>query len=265
MNVIARFAAPQVSRAARERPGPDYRHGRRRLVYLLVAAGVTGALIGSPAVAAAAAAPAAGAQAARSPGLATTIRPGLFEGVSCAGAAACTAVGETPAEASLVERWNGLAWAGQTTPTGGPLVAVSCPSKTACTALGMTAGALAWNGTRWARQSVPIPQANGSRLAAVSCTAATACTAVGWYDTPDELAQLLWVGRWNGTAWASQAAPSPPTTAKRVVHVRDGLHRGRGPLQSDRQPAHPVRAVERHRLGHPAHLTAGFTPLARLP
>lgn len=143
-----------------------------------------GALIGSPAVAAAAVAPAAGAQAARSPGLATTIRPGLFEGVSCARAAACTAVGETPAEASLVERWNGLAWAGQTTPTGGPLVAVSCPSKTACTALGMTAGALAWNGTRWARQSVPIPQANGSRLSAVSCTAATACTAVGWYDTP---------------------------------------------------------------------------------
>jgi hypothetical protein len=53
------------------------------------------------------------------------------------------------------------------------VVAVFCPGATACTALGSSPGALAWNGTTWVSQRVPIPTANGSGLTGVSCTSAT--------------------------------------------------------------------------------------------
>ena len=170
--------------------------------------GVAGA--GVAPVAAAATAVPAGTQ----PAPAAAIRPGFLEAVSCPGATTCTAVGEHPQETSLAERWGGTKWALQRTPSGGPLNAVSCPSATACTALGGSPEALAWNGTTWASQRVPIPTANGSGLTGVSCTSPTACTAVGYYYTANEMEQLLWVGRWNGTKWTSQAAPSPPTSAE---------------------------------------------------
>ena len=169
--------------------------------------GVAG--VGVAPAAAAAAAVSAGAQ----PAAAAAIRPGFLEAVSCPGATACTAVGEHPQETSLAERWGGTKWALQRTPSGGSLDAVSCSSATACTALGGSLGALAWNGTTWASQRVPIPSAVASGLTGVSCTSATACTAVGWYETSDEMERLVWVDRWNGRKWTSQAAPSPPTSA----------------------------------------------------
>ena len=169
--------------------------------------GVAGAGV-APAAAAAAAVPARA-----QPAPAAAIHAGILEAVSCPGATACTAVGEHPQQTSLAERWGGTKWALQRTPSSGPLDAVSCPTATACTALTLNHGALAWNGTTWASQRVPIPSANGSGLTGVSCTSATACTAVGFYYTPDEMEQLVWVGRWNGRTWTSQPAPSPPTSA----------------------------------------------------
>lgn len=180
----------------------------------LIVAFVRGAAVAAVAVAGAGVAPAAAAVPPETQPVATAaITPGLLVAVSCPSATACTAVGEHPQQTSLAERWNGATWALQRTPSGAPLNAVSCPSATACTALGGSLGALAWNGATWVSQSVPIPRANGSGLNGVSCTSATACTAVGFYYTPDEMEQLVWVDRWNGRKWTSQAAPSPPTSA----------------------------------------------------
>jgi len=178
-----------------------------RGVAVAAVAGVAGA--GVALAAAAAAAVPAGAQ----PAPAAAIRAGFLEAVSCAGATACTAVGEHPQETSLAERWDGTKWARQRTPSGGPLDAVSCSSATACTALGGSLGALAWNGTIWASQRVPIPSGNGSGLTGVSCTSARACTAVGFAVKSDGT-QVALADRWDGTAWALQhvANPSDGTT-----------------------------------------------------
>lgn len=95
----------------------------------------------------------------------------------------------------LAERWNGSAWAIQSTPglTGGQsyanlLEGVSCTSATACTAVGYSAGpvpvtlAMRWNGTSWTLQPTADPtdaQSSDRQLEGVSCLSATACRAVG--------------------------------------------------------------------------------------
>ena len=119
-----------------------------------------------------------------------------LSGVSCT-ATACTAVGSytdsTGTQLTLAERWNGTAWAVQTTPepsgaTAGELSGVSCTSATACTAVGDYTNstgiqltlAEGWNGTTWAVQSTPNPYTvTGDVLEGVSCTSASVCTAVG--------------------------------------------------------------------------------------
>ena len=69
----------------------------------------------------------------------------ILNGVSCASASACTAVGGPPqpatSGATLAEGWNGTKWSIQHTPnpTGGSLIiqnGVSCTSASACTAVG---------------------------------------------------------------------------------------------------------------------------------
>jgi hypothetical protein len=68
----------------------------------------------------------------------------FLNGVSCASAANCTAVGDyyrTAAgpQVTLVERWNGTAWRIEPSPgtgRGSTLDSVSCPSATSCTAVG---------------------------------------------------------------------------------------------------------------------------------
>jgi hypothetical protein len=113
----------------------------------------------------------------------------VLSAVSCTSTAACTAVGYyydnpedgTPA-VTLVEAWNGKAWAITPTPnpTGASLSAVSCTSATACAAIGRgPRGTLAeiWNGKRWTIERLPKP--NRASLFGVSCASATACIAVG--------------------------------------------------------------------------------------
>jgi hypothetical protein len=147
-------------------------------------------------------------------------------GVSCTSASACTAVGDkvTSALASvtLAERWNGTAWAVQSTPNPSGAMAsylngVSCISASACTAVGHYVGSAGfsvtlaerWNGTAWAIQSTPNPiGATASFLDGVSCTSASACTASGYYLTSAGAYQAL-AENWNGTAWAIQSTPNP--------------------------------------------------------
>src|SRR6266702_3271869 len=116
----------------------------------------------------------------------------FLNGVSCASAANCTAVGGYYRTASgpqpaLIERWNGMAWRVEPSPgigRGSTLDSVSCPSATSCTAVrSRTASgpqpALIerWNGMAWRVEPSP-GIGRGSTLDSVSCPSATSCTAV---------------------------------------------------------------------------------------
>ena len=91
-----------------------------------------------------------------------------FNGVSCASATACTAIG-----GSYGQRWNGRRWilqriAKPARASGFNLSAVSCSSARHCTAVGsknMTVSEVSdvltvaerWNGHTWTLQATPSP------------------------------------------------------------------------------------------------------------
>jgi hypothetical protein len=150
-----------------------------------------------------------------------------LSGVSCSGPNACTAVGSYkpfPSESeTLAERWNGTAWAIQSTPnptsgTQPSLSAVSCGALTACTAVGddydgsetgnTVPLALAWNGSAWSLESTPEPSGSANdQLLGVSCAAASACTSVGGYDDITNRGVTL-AEAWSGTSWTVQPTPN---------------------------------------------------------
>lgn len=154
---------------------------------------------------------------------------GLLNGVSCASATACTAVGSSQGSGGttrpLVERWNGTSWAIQSAPnpggtSGSRLLAVSCPSTSSCMTVGFnheveeeTTLAERWNGTEW--QVLSTLELGGvqptNRLEAVSCNSPSACTAVGGhlakFGTEFHFGPLA--ERWNGSAWSLQTVPEP--------------------------------------------------------
>ncbi len=151
----------------------------------------------------------------------------VLTGVSCSGQDACTAVGSYkpfPSESeTLAERWNGTAWAVQSTPnpTGGTepsLSAVSCGAPTACTAVGDyydSSGtgntvplALVWNATAWSIQPTPEPsRSSNDQLLGVSCGAAAPCTSVGGYSGITN-SEVTLAEAWTGTSWTVQPTPN---------------------------------------------------------
>jgi len=174
----------------------------------------------------------------------TNARPRSFSalnGVSCASATSCMAVGYSQTAAArfqfgppktLVQRWNGKTWSIVASPnpgtTNSELAAISCPSATSCIAVGQFTNASdrdsafktlveRWNGTAWSQVASPNSAgATVSQPAGVSCTAPTGCVAVGHYTTSTDpravdagpfktLAQ-----KWNGAAWSIVAGPTPP-------------------------------------------------------
>jgi hypothetical protein len=146
--------------------------------------------------------------------------------VSCSGPDACTAVGAydkfSTVSATLAERWDGTAWAVQSTPnpangTQPALSGVSCPAPAACTAVGydydasaaLVALALGWNGATWTIQPVPTPSGSANdELLGVSCTAASSCTSVGSGSDSAGTGGTLAVGL-TGTSWTVQPTPNP--------------------------------------------------------
>ncbi len=137
-----------------------------------------------------------------------------FSAVSCPATTSCEAVGSYYTNiqsngTTLAEKWNGTAWAIQSTPTltgGGGFDGVSCPSASLCIAVGniVTSGAnLAeeWNGSAWSKQTIP---AGSDTLSSVSCPSATYCVAVGatYMDKPYALI-------WNGSKWSAVSVPAP--------------------------------------------------------
>jgi hypothetical protein len=154
----------------------------------------------------------------------TKAKKSALEGVSCASAGACTAVGvyenSSGTSVPLAESWNGEKWSIQEppAPTGAKesgLFDVSCTSSSACVAVGAYANsagtyltlAEGWNGTSWSIEETPPPTgAKFSQLAGVSCTTASACTAAGEYQ--NSTGTVLTVAEvYNGEKWAIQETP----------------------------------------------------------
>ena len=144
-----------------------------------------------------------------------------FDGVSCASAKVCSAVGSDLAgetvEVTLGEGWNGKSWSIQATPnpTGAQengLLSVSCTSAAACTVVGQGGSdglAERWNGSSWSIQPSPDPSGSeDTELSGVSCTSASACIAVGFsYITSS--GEVTLAEAWNGTSWSIQPTPNP--------------------------------------------------------
>jgi hypothetical protein len=143
-----------------------------------------------------------------------------LEGVSCASASACMAVGlsvnSTGGLVPYAALWNGSVWTAQNLnpPEGGnvALEGVSCPAAEYCVAVGYkvvgsvwAAVTETWNGTTWSPVSAEAPPGGGSfRFFGVSCASSTSCMAVGNYAASKGEASLT--ERWNGEKWSFQAA-----------------------------------------------------------
>jgi subtilisin family serine protease len=150
-----------------------------------------------------------------------------LSGVSCASATLCLAAGTDKLKAKpRAELWNGSAWSNMswasTQATGATDIA--CGSTTTCMVVGGTEiGAseervMAWSfkeeGGNWLKPGKTLPVPSGASrliLRSVSCSSATACTAVGSYYLATEKVFKPLVERWDGTSWALQTAPNPPS------------------------------------------------------
>jgi hypothetical protein len=130
--------------------------------------------------------------------LGTTTNYFLF-GVSCAGTAFCTAVGESDVTAQpsalYAQTWAGdetgsqSAWtvvSGLPSVSGASLDSISCFSATSCTAVGGGANTLAttWDGQAWTQQTTPTGPSTSteSALFGVHCLTNWSCVAVGESD-----------------------------------------------------------------------------------
>lgn len=139
--------------------------------------------------------------------------------VACSSPRACIAVGGygTPngrAALSLVEAWNGHAWAIKPRPrpqgSRSNLSGVSCTAANSCLAVGSDRGGLfsgVWNGRTWAVRAVPRPgRVTSPLMNGVSCGARNACVAVGDGSSSAET-EVPVAEEWNGKSWSARAVP----------------------------------------------------------
>ena len=155
---------------------------------------------------------------------------GGLDGISCASATACVAVGSystsTQTEVPYSEVMSGTAWAiapvpFDMTPTAPSksLTAVSCTTATACTAAGTVGRALLvdrWDGTGWAAAPT-APPPRGSYVDAtggVACVAAS-CIAVGSdaVGNPYVHTDFAFAEATTGGGWSLRSPPLRAVTA----------------------------------------------------
>ena len=147
----------------------------------------------------------------------------VLNGVSCASATTCVAVGYSVAfdgsNRTLVETSQGTVWTVTPVPSPGPsamLSGVSCPTSTSCVAVGWSGDPTrrtlieSWRGTSWSVATNPSPSAaRTAYLRGVSCTTTARCIAVGLWTNGSTTRSLI--QGWDGTAWSSLSSPNPGT------------------------------------------------------
>ena len=120
---------------------------------------------------------------------------------------------------TLVEHWNGTAWAVVPSPNGGTydntLTGVAAVAANDVWAVGYYAGDTTgetlvehWNGTAWAIVPSPNVGTGANELAGVAARAGNDVWAVGDYTDPNTGDNQTLVEHWNGTVWAVVASPN---------------------------------------------------------
>jgi hypothetical protein len=152
--------------------------------------------------------------------------PSGLNGVACASATNCVAVGNS-GPANLAEGWNGGRWKVQNVRNvagglGSELGGVACHSAAFCIAVGDRTNlfdnpvaplAERWNGTRWRIQRTPRPGGRaGSALTAVVCPFSV-CLAVGFLSDRVGNPKRVFGERWNGSSWSIVPVPNPSGAA----------------------------------------------------
>ena len=168
--------------------------------------------------------------------------PSHLNGVSCASATSCIAVGrrfvgleeiggglESGVNNPYAASWDGAKWTMQSAPAPhkaefgyvSELADVSCSAANACTAVGEKQEykegtmplAERWNGSEWSIQSVPNPsgeEGSNGKLFGVSCASSTFCMAVGAKLPPSEpYWQRAFAETWDGSKWSIVPVPNP--------------------------------------------------------
>ena len=149
-----------------------------------------------------------------------------MDGIWCASASACTAVGTDGGEGKVqaqIRTWNGDEWQASSLPsppsesTGTMLNDLTCVSSSSCVAVGSYLDkakvektfAMSWNGSSWSNATTPNPSgATLSRLLDISCTSSSSCSAVGTYADGGGMKRTL-VLSWNGSSWSLVSSPQP--------------------------------------------------------
>jgi hypothetical protein len=156
----------------------------------------------------------------------------FLAGVAATSASNAWAVGSyqngTAPDRTLIEHWNGQAWAIQPSPNasslGNNLTHVAAASAANAWAVGyffQGSGIRTliehWNGQRWAVQPSPNP-GTVNQLYGVAATSAINAWAVGSYQTGTAPARTL-IEHWNGRRWAIQPSPNPGTSGNDLSSV----------------------------------------------
>ena len=158
-------------------------------------------------------------------------RDNVLYGLTCVSASDCWAVGYSlngSVYQTLIERWDGTAWAVVGSPNISPtrpngLYGVTCVSTSDCWAIGYYRNDSnvqtlieRWDGTSWAIVSSPNTSTTQDNvLYGVTCVSASDCWAVGYYVNGSN-AQTL-VERWDGTSWAIVSSPNTSATQDNVL------------------------------------------------
>src|SRR6267378_1167454 len=152
-------------------------------------------------------------------------------GVTCVSAPDCWAVGfyvaSSGAPQTLVEHWDGIAWAAVPSPNASRynnvLSDVTCVSASNCWAVGFYVSGPSvyqtlierWDGTSWAIVTSANTSALDNYLDGVTCASASDCWAVGYYFTGNAVQNGVYqnlIERWDGTSWAIVNSPNTSTT-----------------------------------------------------
>jgi hypothetical protein len=196
-------------------------------------------------------------------------RGAFLNGVACATATACTAVGNQTPTMTLAERWNGQSWHVQATPNpaGQPALAgVACPTSSTCTAFGLnftgsgpSTVAERWSGGKWRIQPTSALVAYDVAFPGVTCPTASVCYALSNYTNDGPGVSL--VEQWNRTGTSTQGtvgrpvAPSAPPSACLRARMPRSLP-GNGQI--------PAAASSRFRVGSPLSRTGSPSPANRI-
>jgi hypothetical protein len=148
-------------------------------------------------------------------------RESLLNSVTAATSSSAWAVGyynNGHAIKTLIERWNGRAWAQVASPNPGGahgsfLYGVAATGSSSAWAVGYFSTGKTiktlierWNGRAWAQVTSPSPGGSDARLNGVAAAGKSSAWAVGSYFGPG-IRPLI--ERWNGRAWKVVTSPNP--------------------------------------------------------